>query len=269
MRCHHLLLAIAMFTLSARADIVVFDDAKLPVRLSAPATRILTLSPHATEMLVAIGAEKKIVAAAQFFDYPETLHQTPKINSFGSLDREAILIFQPDLVIAWASGNRPADIQWLKDAHIPVFLSEPKTLADIADNLEKIGMLTGRNTIAKQAAQTFMQRINHACPHRKNSDFASVYYEVWHAPAMTIGGKHWLNEILQLAHLKNIFSSVARGSFTVATEELLARSPQYIITSQPQAPRQIHTAKILLASPELGRPGPRIVEGIEALCDQL
>jgi iron complex transport system substrate-binding protein len=268
MSYRHLLILILVFSDPAPASLVVTDDTNQAVRLDIPATRILTLSPHTTEMLIAIGAEERIIAAAQFFDYPDSLRKIPKINSFGGLDRESVLVHQPDLVLAWASGNHAADIQWLKSANIPVFLSEPKSFADIASSLEKLGILTGKSSAGKSAAQQFLQRIQHACLQREDTPIATVYYEIWHRPPMTIGNRHWLNEILKLAHLSNIFSSVSRGTFSVAAEDLLAKSPEFVITGQLQASRWEGKTKILIASPELGRPGPRIVEGIEALCQQ-
>lgn len=264
-----MLLAFLLFSSGANAQILVLDDLHRAVRLPAPAQRIVTLSPHATEMLIALNGEKKIIAAASFFDYPPSLDEIPKISTFGSLDREVILSYKPDLIIAWASGTRPGDLQWLKASAIPVFMSEPGAMSSIATTLEKLGVLIGGAEEGKLAANTFTKRITDACRQQHGTVIQTAYYEIWHNPPMTIGGKHWLNEVLQLAQLHNIFASVQRAVFSVSAEDLLANPAQVIVTSQPEAKHSTTGARILLASPTLGRPGPRIAEGLENLCKQL
>ncbi len=261
-----LLLALAAH---ARADILVEDDLGREVRLAAPATRILTLAPHATEMILALGAENKLVAVARFFGYPDSLDRVPRINTLGSLDREYLLEMNPDLVLAWRSGNRPADLQWLVRTGIPVFMSEPASLTDIAISLEKLGRLTGKTAAGKEAASAFSQGLDSACANRQTAVPVPSYFQIWADPPMTIGGNHWLNEILERAGLHNVFADVPRNVFTVNPESLLARDIRAIIASQPDASRPIRGVRILKASPELGRPGPRLVDGLKQLCAQM
>lgn len=251
------------------SDISVQDDLNREVRLSAPAQRIVTLSPHATEMLLAIGAENRLVAAAQFFDYPPSLKNIPKFNTLGGVDREQILAYQPDLVIAWASGNQPGDLQWLQKSSIPVFMSEPASILAIATTLSRLGTLLGTPEKGNRAADNLRKRIATACQRRSNAPMETANYEIWANPPMSIGGKHWLNDILQLAHLQNVFSDVPRAVFTLSAESLLANPAQVIVTSQPNRERRLTKTRVITASPTLGRPGPRIAEGLERLCQQL
>ncbi|HDK38332.1 MAG TPA: hypothetical protein ENG92_04880 [Thiolapillus brandeum] len=237
--------------------------------LISPAQRIITLAPHATEMLLSLEVRKKIIAAAQFFDYPSSMQDVPKISTLGGLDRERLIAYKPDLVIAWASGNRLGDLQWLAKSGIPVFMSEPENLAAIAATLEKLGVLTGDPRKGELAANKFKERIAIACRQRQNSSIETAYYEIWPKPPMTIGGKHWLNEVLELARLRNVFAAVPRGIFKVSAESLVANPAEVLITSQPELERSSSNSRMVAASPTLGRPGPRIVEGLEQLCRNL
>ena len=263
-----LLLFLALAT-PVQADIRVNDDLGREVRLASPATRIVTLAPHATEMILAVGAEKRLVAVARFFGYPDRLDHIPRINTLGSLDREYLLELNPDLVVAWRSGNRPADLQWLARAGIPVFMSEPASLAEIAASMEKLGRLTGRTAAGEKAARVFRQRLDSACANRQGTAPVPSYFEIWASPPMTIGGNHWLNEILERAGLRNVFTDVPRGVFTVNPESLMARDIRAVVTNQPDAPRPIKSTRILKASPELGRPGPKLANGLKNLCSQM
>ncbi|HEC06184.1 MAG TPA: hypothetical protein ENJ12_05005 [Thiolapillus brandeum] len=264
-----LLLVFVLISSSVCAQIKVQDDLGRSVVLPAAAKRIVTLSPHTTEMLLAIGATPQIIAAAQFFDYPDVMRDIPKTSTLGGLDREWLLASNPDLVVAWASGIRPGDLQWLQASGIPVFMSEPGSLSAIADALKKLGILTGHAEKGQKAAALFTARLDAACSGRSGDPYDSVYYEIWPSPPMTIGGKHWLNEVLELAHLHNVFASVPRGVFTVSAESLLATPSRIVITSQPAQERLNTSASIITADSTLGRPGPRIVEGLEQLCQQL
>ncbi|WP_052469901.1 cobalamin-binding protein [Thiolapillus brandeum] len=250
-------------------DIRVEDDLGREVRLASSATRILTLAPHATEMLLAIGAEKRLVAVAQFSEYPHSLDKIPRIDTLGSLNREYLLETNPDLVIAWGSGNRQADLQWLRHSDIPVFISEPGTLDDIATTLEKLGRLIGEPKAGRKAAARFLRDLDQACPHRSSGMKVPTYYEIWATPPMTIGGRHWLNEVLERAGLHNVFAQVPRLVFTVNPESLMTKDIQVIVTSQPTAPRPVEGGHVFVANSELGRPGPRLVEGLKALCRQM
>ncbi|HID46907.1 MAG TPA: hypothetical protein EYP34_14295 [Chromatiaceae bacterium] len=253
----------------AQAQIRVQDDLGRTVTLPSPAARIVTLAPHATEMLLAIQAEKKIVLAASFFDYPDAMKHIPTISTLGGLDRERLLMSQPDLVIAWASGNHPGDMQWLKESGIPLFLSEPKKLETIADTLEKLGKLVGTPERGKQAAHLFSRKLQAACAQRSDAPRKTAYYEIWPSPPMTIGGRHWLNEVLELARLHNVFAKVPRAVFTVSAESLLSTPYQVLITSQPGTEHPDPSIEIITVVPAVTRPGPRIVEGVEQLCRQL
>lgn len=247
----------------------VIDDAGHPVELETPARRIVTLSPHATELILALGLESRLVAVADFFDYPESLAATPRLSTFGRVDRERLLLFRPDLVIAWGSGNSPADIRWLKQNGIPVFISEPASLQAIASSLEKLGLLAGVPEQGALAGSAFRRRLAAACPRRKGVPQQAAYYEIWPAPPMTIGARHWLNQVLEKAALRNIFGDVPRRVITVSRESLLARPHQLTIVAHAMEPPVPEQARRIRADATLGRPGPRILEGLEKLCASL
>ncbi len=264
----HLILLLTT-TVSALADIRVQDDQGREIRLASPATRIVTLAPHATELILAVGAGKNLVAVAQFHGYPDSLQHLPRLNTLGGLDREYLLETNPDLVIAWGSGNRPADLEWLKQTGIAVFVSEPGSLSDVASSLERLGQLTGNREAGIRAANSFTHDLDTACSNRVSHLPIPTYFEIWPNPPMTIGNRHWLNEILQRAGLENVFSDVFRTVFTVNPESLMTRNIQALVTSQPLATRPISPPGIYRASPELSRPGPRLAHGLKALCQQM
>ena len=95
---------------SAYADISVTDNYGRVIDLPQPAQRIVSLSPHITENLFAIGAGEQLVGVASHSDYPSDALKLPVIGRYESLNIEAILALQPDLIIAWPEGN--PRVQW-------------------------------------------------------------------------------------------------------------------------------------------------------------
>ena len=80
----------------AAASVSVIDDAKRTVTLPSPARRIVSLAPHATEMLFAAGAGPYIVGVAEFSDFPPEAKRIPSVGSGVSLDLERIIQLKPD-----------------------------------------------------------------------------------------------------------------------------------------------------------------------------
>ena len=83
----------------ARAEIAVVDDSGATVRLAQPAKRIVSLAPHVTESLFAVGAGDRIVGAVEYSNYPEAAKKIARVGGYSRLDLEAIVALKPDLVI--------------------------------------------------------------------------------------------------------------------------------------------------------------------------
>src|SRR5688500_1445674 len=95
-------------TVSAR------DDRGRVVTLLAPATRIVSLAPHTTELLFEAGAGDKVIGVSLFSDYPEAAKKIPSIGDAAHADLERIVALQPDLVVAWKTGNHAKDLEALE-----------------------------------------------------------------------------------------------------------------------------------------------------------
>lgn len=251
------------------AQVQVMDDLGLPVTLVHAAKRIITLSPHTAELAVAAGAGSKLVGTAAFHDYPARLKQLPVVSHFSGLDRERLLMLNPDLVVGWASGNKPNDIAWLKSMNLPVYLSEPATLDDIPASIEKLGRLAGERELSQRAANKFRADLDRSCAGRAEQQPQPAYYEIWPSPPMTIGGKHWLNPVLGKAGLYNVFSNQNRQVISVTPEALLATPIEVKISSFQQSEAVSSGTKLVRGNEQLARPGPGIIEGLRLLCEQL
>src|SRR5258707_7690011 len=99
------------------ADISATDSSGRRVTLAKPAERIISLAPHATELLFAAGAGSRLVAASEYSDYPQAAKRLPRVASSGAIDLEQGLALRPDLVVAWRleattkALDRPASLR--------------------------------------------------------------------------------------------------------------------------------------------------------------
>ncbi|CAM5219657.1 helical backbone metal receptor [Alishewanella longhuensis] len=98
---------------------IVLLNNKAQAEVGTP-QRVISLAPHITELVYAVGAGDKLVAVSDYSDYPAEAQLLPRVNSFAALNIEAILALKPDLVLAWRSGNPPADLARLQQFGVRV-----------------------------------------------------------------------------------------------------------------------------------------------------
>src|SRR3569623_1966251 len=131
------------------AAVTAEDDAHSTVTLDAPARRIVSLAPHATELLFAAGEGPYVVGVSQYSDYPPQAAHIASVGSSTALDVERIAMLKPDLVVAWSSGNSAAQVTALRRLGIPVFESEPRDFDSIASSLERLSALAGTEAVGR------------------------------------------------------------------------------------------------------------------------
>lgn len=284
-RLRGLLLVLAwLLPAASPAAVSVTDDSGRQVSLAAPAQRIVSLAPHITELLYAAGAGERLVAVGSYSDYPPAARALPQVGSHSSIDYEHLLALQPDLVIAWQSGNGGRTIERLRALGLTVFVSEPRRLEDIPRTLERFGQLAGSSTSATPAAQAFRQRLQQLAEEYAQRPRLQVFYQIWNAPLMTINGEQVISQVIRLCGGENIFADLPTLAPQVNLEAVLAADPEVIVASEvgPQPPAWLYDWRrwpqlkavqqgnlFFLPSDLIQRHGPRILEGAELLCQQL
>lgn len=265
----------------ALAAISVQDDSNRPVTLTAPARRIVSLSPHATELLYAAGAGALLVGVIEHSDYPPEARRITSVGSSAAVDIERIVTLKPDLVVAWGSGNSMTQITRLKSLGIPVFESEPHNFAMIASSLERLAQLAGTNAIGKAAAGEFRARLKSITAKYQARPTVRVFYQIWRTPLMTLNDAHLVSQALRLCGGENIFGKLPQLAPTVSTEAVMEQDPEAIITTDSiqdsfsiwrNFPGMTAVARDNLFSINrdwMNRAGPRVLDGTEQLCKQL
>lgn len=211
------------------AAVAVVDDTGRSVMLAGPAARIVALSPHVTELLFAAGAGEQVVGVSVFSDYPPPAALLPKIGDGAGLDLEAILALQPDLIVAWQSGISSDQLDQLERLGLPVFYSEPRTPADVASSLERLGLLAGSESRARQVAERFRRGVEDLQQRYRGRTPVQVFYQIWQRPLMTVNGEHLISAWLRMCGAQNIFSSLPALVPAIDIEAVIAADPMAII----------------------------------------
>ncbi|NNG12071.1 MAG: cobalamin-binding protein, partial [Halobacteria archaeon] len=214
---------------SAWPDVLVTDDAGSRLVFEQPAQRIVSLAPHITELLFAAGAGEAVVGVSEYSDYPAAAAGLPRISGGNGLDLEAIVGLQPDLVIAWQSGNPPHQVRRLQQLGLQVFVSEPRRLEDVVTSLERFGRLAGSPARAHEQANVFRQRHAALIQRYARRATVSVFYSIWQRPLMTVNGEHLISDIIRLCGGRNVFAALPGLAPQISVEAVLVADPQVII----------------------------------------
>ncbi len=218
-----------LFIPCVQAEIRVVDDVGRTIVLEKPAQRIISLAPHATELVYIAGGGKQIVAAVDFSDYPPQAKQLPRVGSYEKLDIEAILALQPDLVIAWQSGNPKEEFNHLMQLGLNVFITEASAFEDIADNIRKLGQLLDTQQVANHQADMYLQQLEQLRQDYKGRASVRVFYQVWNDPLFTVNGKHLINRVIELCGGVNVFSDLDVLAPRISVEAVIERDPDVIV----------------------------------------
>lgn len=269
---------------SFAAPIELRDDGGNTVVLPHAATRIISLAPHVTELLFAAGAGAKVVGVVAYSDFPAEAQALPQVGSYNNVDMERVAALRPDLVVGWSSGNRDTHLEKLRALGIPVYLSEPHTLEDVARSLEALGTLAATEAVAQRAAHDFRTRLAALADAYRERPKVRMFYQVWNQPLMTINDTHLISDVIRLCAGENVFGSLDQIAPRISEEAVLAANPEAIIASGMGEARPdwldgwrrwptleaVRHAHLFFVPPDLlQRHTPRILEGATQLCAHL
>ncbi|MBT8150715.1 MAG: cobalamin-binding protein [Gammaproteobacteria bacterium] len=268
--------------------IMVTDYLGRQVWLDAAAQRIVALSPHIVENLFSAGLGERIVATVNFADFPATAKAIPRIGGISHFSREAILQYNPDLVIGWAAGYQGFSglLQQLEALGVPVYADDPRSFNDIARSITDFATLARLEPPLDrlerrlhQPLQQLAREYKHASPQP-----VKVLYEIWHEPLQTLNKEHLVNQAIELCGGQNIFADAHVLAPKISLEAVLAANPEVIVASASSAARP-QTLDNWLRWPSitavanrqlyfvhgdlLSRHTLRMVEGVNALCQHI
>ncbi|MEQ8953782.1 MAG: cobalamin-binding protein [Gammaproteobacteria bacterium] len=262
----------------------VQDDEGNEVWLDEPAQRIISLAPSLTELLFAAGAGDQVVGVVEWSDFPAEAQALPIVGRFDLLDFERILQLDPDLVIAWQTGNPRASLSRLRELGLTVYVAEPKSLESIPSHMERLAVLAGTQSSGQPAADRFRQELAHLQQQYQSRTPLRTFYQVWDNPLISAGGNELINDIIALCGGRNVFGDIRLVAPKVEDESVLLRNPEVIVASGmdierpewldywqrwPQLAAVQHNNLFFVPPELLQRHTPRALIGARQMCEHL
>ena len=261
--------------LSGAASAALLDDRGRPVDANTPARRVVALAPHLAELMHDVGAGTALVGVVRGADYPAPVAQLPHVGDAAGIDAERVLALRPDLVLAWGSGNRAADIATLESLGLRVYVNEPRALPDVARTLRAVGALTGHASEGERAARRYESAL--AALRAPASEAVAVFVQIWDRPLMTVSGAHLISQVLQHCGGRNVFAALPGLAGSVSHEDVLRAHPRAILVLAPperaaewsaawERFERLRGRSVSLDPDLVTRATPRLLRGVEAVC---
>jgi len=259
--------------------IALTDDLGREVQIPQNPSRVISLSPEATEIIYALDADKSLIAVVNESDYPLQVKDLPKVGSFSSPSYEGILGLKPDLVIA--TGHEQSDfVGRLASAGVTVVAIFPKNIAALLLDINMLGTIFSRTDEADKLVQQINIGLDEVRRMAVNRPRPKVFVEIADQPLMTVAHGSLVDELIDIAGGENIGASLPRPYCRIEPEQVLAANPDVIILAHGAATpsevadrpgwRNIRAMQdgciVSVIDPSLiFRAGPRTVEGARAL----
>jgi iron complex transport system substrate-binding protein len=248
------------------------------VMTAAPApTRIVSLAPHATELLFSAGLGSRIVGVTESCDFPSEVKTLPRVSSSRGANIEAILALKPDLVVVWPSGNRADDIDALTRLGIRVHKSELATLQSVFEELRTFQSWNGSGSPKySAAADTAKRALEQTAAQYSGAKKMRVFYQLGEGRLFTLSNQHLIGEALALCGAENVFGKLPIPAPEVSREAVLAAKPDAILLSDAKALTRVRAtwqmnagAHFLVEAVDGGRlhrPTLRTMDAVAEMC---
>jgi iron complex transport system substrate-binding protein len=252
-----------------------------------PARRIASLSPSNTELLYALGCGEKIVLRDRVSSYPPAVQRVPATDPF-QLSPDHVAGFNPDLVLL--SHADSARVKALRQLGLPVAVLVPRDLDGVLADVAIVGRLCGAASRARDLAARLRRRAEAVARRLRGRPRPSVFIETDGTDPLkpwTAGAASFVDGMLRLAGGRNVLDELKRAYAQVSAEEVLGRRPDFILVMGVtkglrgsvrlraregwNALAAVREGRVIddIDGDLLSRPGPRLLDGVEALARRL
>lgn len=242
--------------------------------------RIISLSPHLTELAFSAGLGAKLVAVSEYSDYPQAAQALETVANFQSINIERIVQLAPDLILARNQQATSRGLTKLAELGFTLFYDDTQQLDDIAPTLLALSRYASDPSQGENAAKQYQTKLNEFKTRYKNAAKIRYFYLLNADPIMTVAARNWPDDIFQLCGGENVFANSSAPYPQVNLEQVLEAKPEVIFMSGGIANQNLAwlTWETLLPAAQkkqvwtlnsdwLNRPTLRTLLAIEQVCD--
>ena len=252
--------------------------------------RIVSLCPSNTEILCALGFSEALVGLDRSSDWPPEIRGLPRVGPDLEVDVARVVELRPDLVFSSLSvPGMEQNLARLDAAGIPQVVVDAQSLEQVYSSILRGGRVLGAAGVAHRLIAALRARLAAVeaqaalLPRRPK-----VFLEWWPRPVIVPGRDCWTTEMIRLAGGDSLFGDLPLRSTPVENDRVLERPPDLMLTCWCGVPHDKQRPEKMAERPGwdvleavqnqrmyaaeecyFGRPGPRIVEGVEWLHDRI
>ena len=257
------------------------DDTGRKIYLANTPKRIVSLAPSITEILFAIGAGDSVVGVTEFCNYPPSALEKPKVG-YAQPNLEAIVALRPELIVAPKSFLRVDLLSRLEQLKIPTFLLDPQTVEDILLHIQLLGRMVGYAPESLKVSENIRKKVTALSAQLTGRPRPTLLFVINTDPLITVGPGSYIHQLIELAGARNAAEHAMTPYPRLSIEEVLRQNPEFLLFPMgrfegiPQAEQDqwrrwtsLEAVKrnqfVHIDSDILNRPGPRVIEALEAL----
>ena len=255
---------------AAGGTIDLLDAAGDTVTLAAPARRVVSLVPSATETLRAMGRESVLVGRTDY-DTQSWAAALPSVGGGLEPNLEAIVSLRPDLVVRFAGEQDARTPARLAELGIPVLAVRPDRIEDIFRTMELLGDAVGERAAADSLAREIRHGLAEAAAKARALPRLRVAYVLGGTPPWVAGGGTYIDEVVSLMGGDNVFGDLGALYAAVSPEELRMRRIDVVLVSGAESfdPSLVPGARIEEVGSALEVPGPGVVASAYLVAERI
>jgi iron complex transport system substrate-binding protein len=258
----------------------ITDDAGRRVSFPARVDRVISLAPNLTEIVFAIGAGDRLVGRTSYCNYPAEATAVAEVGDTLHPSLERIISLKPQLVLISTASQLEVFTQQLQSQNIAVFVTDPHDLNGVFRSIEQIGLMLDHKEEAALLVQKLRERANAVEEAVKQKPPVRVFYQVSAEPLYTAGHDAFVTDLMRRAGAVSVTANVPGAWPRYSNESALAAQPEAIVlpTGGSMGEGNSTVTEALRRSPaalagrvykinddHLARPGPRAIDGLEAM----
>lgn len=271
----------------AAFPITVTDDDEVAVTIPEEPERIVTFAPSNTEIVFALGLGDRLVGVSGDFDnHPPEAQDIEQVGGAGEFgvdpNVEELVSLEPDLMLTIGGGEHWK--QSLRDLDVPVFTVNATDFDDLLNDIKTVGRITGAPEAARSLTEEMVGEAESVAEGVAAEPRASCFFEVFFPPLTTVGPDTFIFDLLDRAGCDPVSAEANSDYPEWSVDRLVTADPDvYLVSSESGQSvdavatrpgfRELSSVRsnnvVLIDSDLISRPGPRVVEGLQALAEAL
>jgi ABC-type Fe3+-hydroxamate transport system substrate-binding protein len=225
------------------------DQLNRTVELKKLPSRIVSLVPSQTELLIDLGLSNKLVGITKFCIHPnKVVKSMTKIGGTKNFNIEKIRSLNPDLIIANKEENEETKLKELMK-EFPVWISDVRNLNQAFKMITEIGLITGKEAAANLLSQNIRRKFEQLESIKKTNK--RVIYLIWKNPFMSINKDTFIHSMIEKCGWNNIISEYNKRYPELSTDEIInLKADTILLSSEPYPFKEKHIEELKKIIPQ-------------------